>query len=109
MKYIRLRGDLRREDLATGDELNGGVDIKEAGRVHQWPGVSLDLGVVRLTIQKSIHLANKAVPQWLASAVASQPARDRSPVGVFSDVAPEFILEGSPDSCIKFIQRLGLV
>jgi hypothetical protein len=75
MKYIGLRGDLRREDLATGDELNGGVDIKEAGWVHQWPGVSLDLG----TIQKSIHLANKAVPQWLASVVASQPARDRSP------------------------------
>ena len=56
---ISLCGDLSREDLAAGKELNCGVDIEESSRVDQWSCVSLDLGIVPLPLQKSIHLANQ--------------------------------------------------
>lgn len=45
--------------MAAGKELNGGVDVKEAGGVDQWSCVSLDLCVVPLSLQKSIHLAQQ--------------------------------------------------
>jgi len=45
--------------MAAGKELNGGVDVEEAGRVDQWPCVSLDLGVVPLPLEKSVHLAQQ--------------------------------------------------
>ena len=57
VKQISLCGDLSREDLAAGKELNCGVDIEESSRVDQWSCVSLDLGIVPLPLKKSIHLA----------------------------------------------------
>lgn len=59
-KQIWLSRDLSREDAASRKELNGGVDVEESGRVDQWPCVSLDLGVVPLPLQKSVHLAQEA-------------------------------------------------
>ena len=54
---ISLCGDLSREDLAAGKELNGGVNVEESSRVDQWSCVSLDLGIVPPPLQKGIHLA----------------------------------------------------
>lgn len=45
--------------MAGGEELDEGVDVEEASRVDQRPRVALNLGVVPLPLEKSIHLSHQ--------------------------------------------------